>query len=346
MRLVHHKGVLLSQPRQQLLTPRCVTPGLLFLPSREKKKKTDELDARACDLRAEVARATQDGAALREDASAAAARASEARRSLASAEHETASLASQAETLRATKRALDSELAGLRHELDTLRRRRDGDGGGTMATGGGGGGKGAGWKEDKRGEGDHLLLRAEKSSTRGAAAVLSREGCVRGVGGSHGARETLPPPSTTGRPERSMAMCASEDGVGGGGRHSDGGNLVEIVAEFQSRLRRQVQAALADGGVGTSSTDGGDDGDGRIGRGSTSAALARSSSFSQVTTVGLVDGDAPPRVRLRRQTPADSRGASLITHRRPKDGAFSGRAAGGMGGGDVLGELEKRIGSV
>lgn len=321
----------------------CIT-GFFSSLLAKKKTKMDELDARACDLRAEVARATQDGAALREDASAAAARASEARRSLASAEHDTARLASQAETLRATKDALDSELAGLRHELDTLRRRGDGDGGGTMATGGGGGG-GLGWKE-KRGEGDHLLLPAEASSTRGAAAMLSREGCVRGGGGSHGARET-PPPPTTGRPARSTATRASEDGAGGGGCRTDGGNLVEIVAEFQGRLRRQVQAALADGGgVGTCSADVGDD-DGRIRRGSTSAAVARSSSFSQVTTVGLVDdGDAPPRARLRRQTPADSRGASLITHWRLKDGPFSGRVAGGRGGGDVLGELEKRIGSV
>lgn len=110
------------------------------------------------------------------------------------------------------------------------------------------------------------------------------------------------------------------DAASGGGR--GGGNLVEIVAEFQGRLRRQVKAALADGGVsgfrdGTAGT----------------SAQQRPSSFSRVSV-------GPVRVR---QVEEDPTGV-LSKGRRHKDGVFYGRAGGSCD--DVIGELEQRIGSV
>lgn len=249
----------------------------------------EELDARADTLRNEVARATQDGAALREDASAAASRASEARATLVEVEKEIARLASQVEMLGATKAALGSELSGLRHEVDALRRANSS----SLAS------RGAGWKN---GEGSGLV--------RGGTLLVEGGGGGGRYGGERGAplpsvaRATRRVKMRAGRGEED-----DSDGGGGGGnggllfskgtevrawkgssrlRHRRGpeesdldvgggvvsggrdGNLVEIVAEFQGRLRRQVQAALADGGV-SSFHDGTED-----------PSAQRSSSLSRV----------------------------------------------------------------
>lgn len=261
-----------------------------------------DLDARARNLAAEVAGATQEAAALREDASAAASRADEARRHLAALEKETAQLSSQADMLRATKAALDSELSGLRHEVETVRGRTSGV---------------------LRGDG-----RRESAASPASAPVVARDG-EDVLPQARRSRETMRRVEDDGGvvyggdAEGGNLKGASRDGRGGdhkpvGGYSSGGGGtLVEIVADFQGRLRRQVQAALADDG------------------GSVDRVVGRSDTErSSRSPLALVDA-----VRLRQ---AGECGAALL---RPghTDVVFAGRGGSCR---DVLGELGRRVGGV
>lgn len=326
-----------------------------------------ELNSRADDLRGEVARAELDGAALREDASSAATRASEARSALATYEKEAARLASRVDALRATKGALESELAGLRHELDA-RRGRENDG---MAMGraadrrrrGGGGDllleEGGRWTGPLPvvGEGDHG--EGEEGGKFSARYGYRRRprGVVMPVGEGHedggedgrgltyggvdaeaGGWKGADYGRRSGSKEDVLRVSRDNGGHGGGRRSGKGaddfrtGSLVEIVAEFQGRLRRQVQAALADGSGGGVQSGGGGKAEGSLER--------SSSSFSRVTTIGLVDG--PLRLR---ETSGLGRGDVLVqAGGRQEEGDVSGRELGSRG--DILGQLEKRIGCV
>lgn len=325
----------------------------LFTHTQTPKQKVAELDARAEGLRDEVARATQDGAALREDASAAASRASEARGALAEAEKEAARLTSRVETLRATRAALDSELGGLRHELDALRRRGNtsswgagwtkGEGSGLVQAGPllveGGGGRGGGGDGDGGGGGGGGRYGTEKGTPSPSVGRATRRGKVRacrgeddddsdGGGGDGGlvfgegteVRAWKGASRFTRRRGPGENDLDLDGDIGSGGQ---GGNLVEIVAEFQGRLRRQVQAALADGGVSSSHDVAGN------------PSEQRSSSFSRLSV-------GPVRVRQAREDQV--LGGVFSEGRRKRDGAFAGRAGGGCD--DVIGELEQRIGSV
>ncbi|CAM9818158.1 unnamed protein product, partial [Scytosiphon promiscuus] len=126
-------------------------------------------------------------------------------------------------------------------------------------------------------------------------------------------------------------------GGGAGGGSGDGaadyrtGSLVEIVAEFQGRLRRQVQAALADGSGGGGGVQN------RGGKGQN--YVAPSPSFSRVTTIGLVDGP----LRLRQASEAGLGGIFVEAGRR-EEGGTNARERGSRV--DILGQLEKRIGCV
>lgn len=119
-----------------------------------------------------------------------------------------------------------------------------------------------------------------------------------------------------------------DDGGGGGGRGGGGGgsNIVEIVADFQGRLRRQMRAALADtrgSGSGIGGSSGGMD--------------AEWSSYTR-GTIGVVNAAQP---RPRQQT--GERRGSLSKAGHNRDGVFSSR---GESCNDILGDLEKRVGSV
>lgn len=322
-------------------------PTLSFRPLTNQHEQVAELTTRAEDLRVEVARATQDRASLREDASTAANRASEARCDLASAEKETARLASEAKMLCATKRSLESELDGLRQELAALRRRGGSPtsrGGGTKRDGGGllvegksltgplvGGGVGVGGRYScEKGISTPSLSAAGRTARHGVMHTNRDEEQYDSLGGGivyggevegdawkgdsrlrhrHGSEEG----------DHISVQGNGSGGGGDGGVCTKSGNLVEIVAEFQGRLRRQVQAALADGGVPSN--------DGRK-RGRRAAAPQPSSSVSRIT-VGLVDGPGPLE-----KASGKTRGDIFIHGR-------AGRSCS-----DVLGELEKRIGSV
>lgn len=229
-------------------------------------------------LNAEASNAARETAALREDASAAARRADEARRRFTALEKETAQLSSQADTLRATKAALHSELAGLRHELDAVRGRR------ASARDGGA------WRGDVRQEsraaaagvrvrvrggevrdfyGDEGELSYARQVRRreamqqqsvgddgggggGSSSVVYNSGRDKGEGRDRTAGAGGDRIGAEGRPAiRGHGSDAGGGGGGGGAGGGTGGNLVDLVAEFQGRLRRQVQAALAKGTDGT-----------------------------------------------------------------------------------------------
>lgn len=278
-----------------------------------------ELDATVATLSAEASSAARETAALREDASAAVRRADEARRRLTALEKESAQLSSQAETLRATKTALHSELAGLRHEVDAVRERRA-----SARSGGAWRGEArqesrtmaGAWEAEARGgygEGDVLYARRGRrrevtqhsigdigggGGGGGSSVVYSgRETRERGdgtAGGGDGGK------GTEGRP---VVRGHGSDAGGGGGGGVAGGNLVDLVAEFQGRLRRQVQAALA------SDTDG--------------AGVRAGPKHSAVTS---------------------QKGESGAAFAGQNEAVFGSGPGGGCR--DILGELEKRVGSV
>lgn len=195
--------------------------------------KVAELDARARALASEVNSATHEAASLREDAAVAAGRAEGARRQLADLTRDKAQLSSEVDTLSATKVSLNSELAGLRKELETLQVQVRAE-----------------WRRPGRREKSHMPRESEregkeiidgKGVTDASARCLEE---VRLVGeGGGDTRETDKGVHQDGSVRRGVVEDRS-GGVGGDCR-----NLVDIVTEFQGRLRRQVRAALVEGGV-------------------------------------------------------------------------------------------------
>lgn len=195
--------------------------------------KVAELDARARALASEVNSATHEAAGLREDAAVAAGRAEGARRQLAELVRDKAQLSSEVDTLSATKVSLNSELTGLRNELETLQVQVRGE-----------------WRRSGRREKSHTPRESERKGKeiidgKGIADIAPAR-CldeVRVVGEGRGdARETDKSVHQDGVTRRGVVEDVS-GGVGGDCR-----NLVDIVTEFQGRLRRQVRAALAEGG--------------------------------------------------------------------------------------------------
>lgn len=262
--------------------------------------KVTDLEARAGTHTAELSSVTQEAAALREDASVAARRSDEARRHLAALQKETAQLSSQTEAMRASKRSLTSELAGLRHELATLRegvtkRGQGGDARLDISTGTVTAGVGL---QDS----ESLFPYARRSHQEAFRRVGDDDGGVaysrKAIGGA------FERPSSRGHVDDARVVESS----------SEGGNLVEIVADFQGRLRRQVQAALAEGSL--------------------SAGCKQTADRSPFTR-GAVE------LNLEDSKTAENRTTFLKADQ--KDGVFSGRGGGRR---DVLGELEKRVGSV
>lgn len=189
-----------------------------------------ELDARAEALAAEANIAAHEASALREDASTAAGRADEARKNLVALERDKARALTDTETLRASKDALETELTGLREELEILKRRKDDVGGGELGVQG---------------------LETVRRTSHG---VRCSEDELAGTGVDRG----------TSAAERGHFSCAGEVGDVGNtrvdiisrertGEVSDGGRdgagapreLVAIFAGYHGRLPGQLRAALS-----------------------------------------------------------------------------------------------------
>ena len=264
--------------------------------------KVADLDARARALAVEVNGATHEASALREDAAVAARRAEEARERLAGLARETAQLSSEVNTLRATKTSLNSELAGLQHEFEALRGRVRGE-----------------WRGPRRPEPDKTRVIEAKGKDRiGMAPVLDVRACLRSEeicmfgGGTGGVNET----DQGGRDEVThRGLVGGGSGIFCNSDRGDCGNLVDIVAEFQGRLRRQVRAALAEGGGGSAVPNG----DG--------LPVSR-------------DGEALAQSHRSRQRERVLEGVLRAEHKR---GDLFIHACSSH---DVLGELDKRISSV
>lgn len=250
--------------------------------------KVAELDVRAGSLTVEAGDAAQEASALREDAASAAKRADEARRQLTALEMEIALLKSGTDTLRTTKCAFTAELDGLRHELDTLR--------GT-----------------KRANG-----REESGGAATGTRTTSRET-------SRARREHRETPAEGGEPGSASDYNRESEGVWNrlGDDNAGAGNLVEVVAEFQGRLRRQVRAALASAGASRGECDSGD-------------AEAGSFSPSKAKSGRRVVASV-----LSRHAGASS--YSNLAQRKPQKRETTGRRRSSQ---NVLGELGRRVGSV
>lgn len=258
-----------------------------------------ELDARARALASEVNSATHEAASLREDAAVAAGRAEGARRQLAELARDKAQLSSEVDTLSMTKASLNSELAGLRKELDALQVRVRAE-----------------WRRPGRREKSHIPRESEregKEIINGKGITDASARClddVRLVGeGSGDIRETDKGVRQDGNVRRGVV----EDGSGRVG--GDCRNLVDIVTEFQGRLRRQVRAALVEGGVVDAGVNG---------------KLSTPTSASR-------DGDAQARLK---QEQGVVESVVRMEHRR---GALFLRAESSR---DILRELDMRIDSV
>lgn len=262
--------------------------------------------------------------ALREDAAAAANRADEARRRLATLENEMARLTSEADNLRCTKSALNAELSGLRHELNALRQER---------------GYPSGWiggdrrllrdgapaeleaMEQEQAVGDDEGTRARGGhQERRPGAALHREGLEYEREKDKGSlRETSADQQRLGGKPR--AVGGSDAGA------SSAVNLVEVVAEFQGRLRSQVQAALAGAGSGDVSYSKG------IGRGDAFVRTGRGAAAP-----GLSGKLVAAAVGM-----GSAGGVADVPRRREQDGVYSDVQKSCQ---NVLGELGRRVGSV
>lgn len=236
--------------------------------------------------------------------------------------------------IRATKGALMAELNGLRHELDTLRGDRGyygsaakrGVSGQVFSVGGGvsvrlkktGGVRMPGPDVDP----DEISRANDPALNRGTS-ILGVGPCDddhhvkdgwNSSGGSCREKADLQRSSGDGR------LLPGNDGGGGGSP----GNLVEVVAEFQGRLRRQVQAALANAeGAGV--------------------AFSRNSGGGREPIPGK--GRRIVDAVLDRQAAAGGGGdvAGLAPRRGQHDGVVSSHRGGCR---SVLGELGRRVGSV
>lgn len=338
---------LCSVPRSPLSTSRAIRPLFLFYFFETcpllvlGHHKVKELETRVSNLTADVAGATQEAVALREDAAAAASRAAESRRKLTNLDRERAQLSSQADLLRATKGALNSELAGLRHELETLRRSH------IESRGSGGGGRGARLEpvlrpvtaikarvRDAVDDGEkppHAgRIRLETTAPAGSNDVDDDQSSV-GIGGGPAAEKAAGVRTTSFESFRKEAGGGVTMSGVSGGSGSGADSLVEVVADFQGRLRRQVRAALADAKhrVPGAGRDTSSDVDG-VGK----------SPFPRGAM--QVSDSVPPREAGHAVADAN-RGAGTSDRTYSKSKSKSKRAGSCR---DILGELEKRVGSV
>lgn len=289
-------------------------------------------------LTAEASAAAEQASALRADAAAAAGRAEESRKDLAALQNQAARVASETDALRATKDALTAELNGLRHELDTLRgdRGNNGSGGGAKRRSSSGSGSiisvggltSAGMQNTRQlpsgteDSSNYSSARLRGRGYDGAGQDLPRDDYVKDE------RETYRGSFREAADVRKSSGDGSSgwDGRGGGGGGGDGaGNLIEVVAEFQGKLRKQVQAALASAGsksVGFNrEADGVQESLPDKGRRTVDAVLSRQAAAgSSVDATGL-----PPR-----------RGQQGVVFSTSRRGSCQ----------NVLGELGRRVGSV
>lgn len=194
--------------------------------------KLAELDTRVSALTSEANDASREASALREDAAAAANRAAGARIYLTTLEKDAAKMVADIEALRATKITLLTGVSGLRHEVEA-----------------------SAWSD----------------RNRNGSAVNEREFATlenAGVGTRSDRVDT-----TSRRRARQATTSNRDDNIDFGGHADDEKNdwagvgaevggievarkekdpgtenpskVVEVVTEFQGRLRKQVQAALA-----------------------------------------------------------------------------------------------------